>query len=71
MYLVVQHAALSEARSSLWMPAAFKTISTHAKPQSLHAQPSVARISPSHVLPTLSCTTLQFEVLLGSGPHQL
>lgn len=35
-YLVVQQAALSEARSSEWMLAALRTISTQARPQSLH-----------------------------------
>ena len=34
-YLVVQHAARKEAKSSVWTPAAFSTMSTHAKPQSL------------------------------------
>ena len=32
---MVQHAARKEAKSSVWTPAAFSTMSTHAKPQSL------------------------------------
>ena len=39
---MVQHAARKEAKSSVWMPAAFSTMSTHAKPQSLHTRATSA-----------------------------
>jgi hypothetical protein len=41
-HLVVQHAARKEAKSSVWMPEAFSTMSTHAKPQSLHIKATSA-----------------------------
>ena len=43
-YLVVQQAALSEARSSEWMPAALRTMSTQARPQSLHTETQMSLV---------------------------
>ena len=48
----MQQAALSEARSSEWMPADLRAMSTQARPQSLHAKPDMSLLNIFHRLVT-------------------
>ena len=53
----MQQAALSEARSSEWMPAALRTMSTQARPQSLHTAPKMSLLMIVHLLLNPSSST--------------